>query len=68
MMVLKCCTQYASTFGKLSTGHRNGKAHFSFQSQRKAMPKNVQINTQLYSFHMLVRLCSKSFKLSFSST
>ena len=31
------------------------------------MPKNAQINTQLYSFHILVRLCSKSFKLSFSS-
>ena len=26
---------------------------FSFQSQRKAMPKNVQTTAQLYSFHML---------------
>ena len=25
MMLWKCCTQYASTFGKLSTGHRTGK-------------------------------------------
>ena len=32
-----------------------GKRHFSFQSQRKAMPKNVQTTIQLYSFHMLVR-------------
>ena len=30
--VLKCCTQYASTFGKLSSGHRTGKVQFSFQS------------------------------------
>ena len=32
----------ASKFGKLSSGHRTGKGQFSFQSQRKAMPKNVQ--------------------------
>ena len=25
MMLLKCCTQYASKFGKLSSGHRTGK-------------------------------------------
>ena len=48
-----CCTQYASKFGKLSSGHRTGEGQFSFQSQRKAMPKNVQTTTQLYSFHML---------------
>ena len=54
MMLLKCCTQYASKFGKLSSGHRTGKGQFSFQSQRKAMPKNVQTTAQLYSFHMLV--------------
>ena len=35
------CTQYASKFGKLSSGHRTGKGQFSFQSQRKAMPKNA---------------------------
>ena len=33
MMLWKCCTQYASKFGKLSSGHRTGKAKFSFQSQ-----------------------------------
>jgi len=43
------------------------KGQFLFQSQRKAMPKNVQTTTQLHSFHMLARLCSKSFKLGFSS-
>ena len=30
----------ASKFGKLSSGHRTGKGQFSFQSQRKAVPKN----------------------------
>ena len=65
--LLKCCTHYASKFGKLSSGHRTGKDQFSFQSQRKAMPNNVQITVQLHSFYMLARLCSKSFKLGFSS-
>ena len=50
-MLWKCCTQYASKFGKLSSCHRTGKGQFSFQSQRKVMPKNVQITTQLYSSH-----------------
>ena len=29
------------------------KGQFSFQSQRKAMPKNVQTTTQMHSSHML---------------
>ena len=47
----KGCTQYASKFGKCSTGHRTGKGQFSFQSQRKAMPKNAKTTTQLHSSH-----------------
>ena len=46
MTLWKCCTQYASKFGKLSSGHRTGKGQFSFQSQRKAMPKNAQTTAQ----------------------
>ena len=53
-MLWKCCTQYASKFGKLSSGHRTGKGHFSFQSQRKAVPKNVQIIAQ---FSSVAQLC-----------
>ena len=67
-MLLKCCTQYVSKFRKLSSGHRTGKGHFSFQSQRRLMPKNVQTTVQLHLFHMLARSRSKSFKLGFSST
>ena len=33
-----------------------------------AMPTNVQTTSQLHSFHMLARSCSKFFKLSFNST
>ena len=42
MMLWKRCTQYASKFGKLSSGHRTRKGQFSIQTQRKAMPKNAQ--------------------------
>ena len=31
------------------------KSQFSFQSQRKVMPKNAQTTTQYYSSHMLVK-------------
>ena len=37
--------QYVSKFGKLSSGHRTGKDQFSFQSQRRSMPDNVQTTT-----------------------
>ena len=52
---VKVLPQYASTFGKLSSGHRTGKDPFSFQSQRKAMLKNAQTTTQLHSSHMLAK-------------
>ena len=65
-MLLKCCTQHVSKFGKLS-GHRTGKCQFFFQYDRRAILKNVQITIRLSSFHMLVRLYSESFKLGFSS-
>ena len=55
MVLLKCWTQYANKFGKPSSGHRTGKGWFSSQSQRKAMPKNAQTTTQLYSFHLLAK-------------
>ena len=67
-MLWKCCTQYVSKFGKLSGGHRTGKGQFSFQSQRKAMPKNAQTTAQLYSSHMLAKWCSKFSKPGFNST
>ena len=38
---------------KTHSGHRTGKGQFSFQSQRKAMPKNAQTTAQLHSSHTL---------------
>ena len=52
---LKVLHSISSKFGKLSSGHGTGKGQFSFQSQRKAMPKNAQTTTQLHSSHMLVK-------------
>ena len=52
---VKECTQCANKFGKLSGGHRTGKGQFSFQSQRKAMPKNAQTTAKLYLSHTLVK-------------
>ena len=47
--------QYGSNFGKLNSGHRTGKGQFSFQSQRKARPKNAQTTAQLHSSHTLAK-------------
>ena len=33
----------------------NWKGHFSFQSQRKARPKNSQATEQLHSYHTLAK-------------
>ena len=55
MMLLKCCTQYANKFGKLSSGHRAVTGQLSFQSQRKAVPKNIQTTAQLHSVHRLAK-------------
>ena len=52
---VKVLHSICSKFGRLSSGHRTGKGQFSFQSQRKAMPKNAQTTTQLHSSHMLVK-------------
>ena len=40
---------------KTQHGHRTGKGQFSFQSQRKAMPKNAHTTAQLHSSHVLIK-------------
>ena len=47
----------AIKFGKLSSGHRTGKGQFSFQSQRKAMPKMLKLPHKSHSSHMLAKEC-----------
>ena len=67
----KCCESAAlnmpANLEHSVSSYRTGKGQLSFQSQRRAMSKNVQTTVQLHSLHRLVRLHSKSFKLAFSS-
>ena len=44
------------------------KSQFSFQSQRKAMPKNAQTTAQLHSSHMIAKEYSKFSRPGFSNT
>ena len=62
MMLWKCCTQYASKFGKLSSGHRTGKGQFSFQ-----YPKCSNYCTNALISHDS-KVILKFFKLGFNST
>jgi len=66
-MLLKVFHSIRQQIWKIQQWPQIGKGQFSFQFQRRAMPKNVQTTTELHSFHMLVKLFSKSFKLGFSS-
>ena len=52
---VKILQSICQKIGKLSSGHRTGKAQFSFQSQRKAMSNNAQTIAQLHSSHMLAK-------------
>ena len=50
---VKVLHSICSNFGKLSSGHRTGKGQFSFQSQGKAITRNLPTTTQLHSSHTL---------------
>ena len=67
-MLRKCCTQYASKFGKLSSGHRTGKGQFFHSNAKecsnyhtiplishanKAILKILQARLQQYMNHEL---------------
>ena len=43
------------------------KVTFHSKLQRKETPKNTQTTTQLHSFHMLIKKCSKFSKPGFSN-
>ena len=57
-----------SKFEKPSCDHRTEKGQYASQFPRRAVLTNVQTTGQLHSSPMIVRLCSKSFKLVFSIT
>ena len=49
---IKCCSKYASKFGKVSSGHGTAKAQLTFQSQGKAVLKNGSVQ-----FSSVAQLC-----------
>ena len=59
-MLLKCFIQQVGKFEKHNNGHRTGKGQFSFQSQIKAIVREVSTTVHLHSFHTLAKYCSKS--------
>ena len=56
MMLWKCCIQYASKYGKLSSGHRTWKGQFSFQSQRSTMLKNAWTTYHQAHFKIMLKI------------
>ena len=56
-MLWKCCTQYVSKFGKLSSGHRTVKDSFHFN------PKEKQCQTMLKLLHNCTYLIASKVML-----
>ena len=54
-MLLQCCTQYVSKFGKLSSGHRTGKVVF--------IPIPKKGNAKEYSNYCTIALISHAGKV-----
>ena len=64
-MLLTYCIQYVSKFGKFSSGHRTGKGQFSFQSQRRAVPKNIQTMVQMHLISHASKVMLKILQIRF---
>ena len=43
MMQWKCCTQYASKFGKFSRGHKTGKGQFAFHPKERQSQRMLKL-------------------------
>ena len=52
---MKVLNSICQPIWKIQQCQRTEKGQFSFQSQRKAMPRNAQTTVQLHSSHMLVK-------------
>ena len=67
-MLWKCCTQYASKFGKKNSGHRTGKGQFSFQSQRKQCQRMFIFLHNCTHLKHTSKVMLKIIKLDFNSS
>ena len=68
MLLLKCCTQYASKFGKYSSDHRTGIDWLSFQIPKKANVKECSNYHTISLISYSSKVMLKSSKLGFYST
>ena len=66
--VLKVLHSICQQIWKTQRWPQDWKSQFSFKSQRKAMPKNAQMSTQLYSFSHTRKVISKFSKPGFNNT
>ena len=66
-MLWKCCTQYASKFGKLSSGHRIGKRSVFIPIPKKGNAKQCSNYHTMHSSQTLAKQCWKFSKLGFNS-
>ena len=68
MDAVKCCTQYVSKFGKLSSGHKSGKCLFFIPIPKKGNTKECS------NYHIIALIsharkeCSNFSKPGFNST
>ena len=53
MMLWKCCPQYASKSGKLSSGHRTGKGQFDFSPKEEQCQRMFRLQHQFNSVQLL---------------
>ena len=56
IMLLKCCTQYASKFGKLNSGHRTGKVSFYSNPKEKQCSHYCTIALISYASKVMLKI------------
>ena len=66
MMLLKCCTQFASKFGKLGSGHRTQKGQFHSSPKKDNAKECSNYNTIVLILHAS-EVMLKVLKLAFNS-
>ena len=67
-MLLKCCSQYVSKFGKLGTGHRTGKGSVFIPIPKKGNVKECSNYHTIALISYDNNIILKIFQVGFSST
>ena len=65
MILLKCCTQYATKFGKLNSGHRTGKGQFFIPIPKKGNAKECSNNHTIVLFSHVSKVMLKILQSRF---